>query len=81
MLDEHTFHIERLSRNANGKSVDGILSGFVFWGNFPTRLIDIDRLHPKKRVSFVLYGINQRILLEHPGFLEPFPYHGFYFIV
>ena len=47
VLDEHTFHIERLSRNANGKSVDGILSGFVFWGNFPTRLIDIDRLHQK----------------------------------
>ena len=80
VLDEHTFQSERLSRNANGNS----FRGFVFFREFPTRLIDIDRLHQKNAVFlFETPRITQIcvILIEHPGFLEPFPYHGFYFTV
>ena len=39
-------HLPNLSRKAIGKA-GWIWRGFVFWGNFPTRLIDIDRLHSK----------------------------------
>ena len=49
VLDEHTFHIEKVYREMPTE-IYGILSGFRFFlGNFPTRLIDINRLHPKKR--------------------------------
>ena len=55
VLDEHTFQprtpVEIYRENPSEK-LDGIYGGFVSWGNFPTRLIDIDRLHPKKGVLF-----------------------------
>ena len=58
--------------------------GFVFWVDFPNRLIDIDRLHQKNAVFLFetprILDISN-ILIEHPVFLEPIPYHGFYFIV
>ena len=48
VLDEHTFQTDKLSRNANGKSGWNPFAVSFCWGIFPTRLIDIGRLHKKR---------------------------------
>ena len=83
VLDEHIFQTEKLSRKANGEAAWNLFGVVSFFGEiFPTRLIDIDRLHQKKKTR-VSFRMTQTfvILIEHPGFLEPVPYHEFYFIM
>ena len=61
-------HLPNLSRKAIGKA-GWIWRGFVFWGNFPTRLIDIGRLHQKKCV-FSEYAHIAHTLLERSDLIE-----------